>query len=150
MQKRTLDSREVLSWHSWIATEGFHVWALPEVTRMLCLIEVIQEQGATFTEEVCNSRGTSTLSQNSGRSDLDLILLTLGTQTSTQTLESIDAAQCLHIKCYQQNLVQRLSSSCIHPITKHLWHLVPSLHGKQMGNSGNTVRLYFFGLQNRC
>ena len=26
------------------------------------------------------------------------------------------------------------------------WHLVPSLHGK-WGNSGNSVRLYVFGLQ---
>ena len=26
----------------------------------------------------------------------------------------------------------------------------PSLHGKQMGNSGNSVRLHFFGLQNHC
>ena len=26
------------------------------------------------------------------------------------------------------------------------WHLVPSLHG----NSGNSVRLYFGGLQNHC
>ena len=30
------------------------------------------------------------------------------------------------------------------------WHLVPSLHGKQMGNSGNSVRHYFLGLKNRC
>ena len=30
------------------------------------------------------------------------------------------------------------------------WHLVPSLHGKQMGNSGNSERLYFGGLQNHC
>ena len=29
------------------------------------------------------------------------------------------------------------------------WHLVPSLHGK-WGNSGNSVRLYFGGLQNDC
>ena len=28
------------------------------------------------------------------------------------------------------------------------WHLVRSLHGKEMGNSGNSVRLYFGGLQN--
>ena len=28
------------------------------------------------------------------------------------------------------------------------WHLVPSLRGKLMGNSGNNVRLYFWGLQN--
>ena len=26
----------------------------------------------------------------------------------------------------------------------------PSLHGKQMGNSGNSVRLYLGGLQNHC
>ena len=25
------------------------------------------------------------------------------------------------------------------------WHLVPSLHGKQMGNNGNSDRLYFGG-----
>ena len=30
------------------------------------------------------------------------------------------------------------------------WHLVPSLHGKQMGNRGNSERLYFGGLQNHC
>ena len=24
------------------------------------------------------------------------------------------------------------------------WHLVPSLHGKQMGNNGNSERFYFF------
>ena len=30
------------------------------------------------------------------------------------------------------------------------WHLVPSLHGKSMGNNGNSVRLYFGGLQNHC
>ena len=29
------------------------------------------------------------------------------------------------------------------------WHLVPSLHGK-WGNNGNSVRLYFGGLQNHC
>ena len=28
------------------------------------------------------------------------------------------------------------------------WHLVPSLHNKYMGNSGNSERLYFWGLQN--
>ena len=27
---------------------------------------------------------------------------------------------------------------------------VPSLHGKQMGNNGNSVRLYFLGFQNHC
>ena len=26
-----------------------------------------------------------------------------------------------------------------------IWHLVPSLHGKYWGNSGNSVRLYFGG-----
>ena len=31
-----------------------------------------------------------------------------------------------------------------------IWHLVPSLHGKYWGNSGNSVRLYFGGLQNHC
>ena len=30
------------------------------------------------------------------------------------------------------------------------WHPVPSLHDKQMENSGNSVRLYFFGLPNHC
>ena len=30
------------------------------------------------------------------------------------------------------------------------WHLVPSLHGKWMGKSGNNVRFYFMGLQNHC
>ena len=30
------------------------------------------------------------------------------------------------------------------------WLLVPSLHGKKWGNSGNSVRLYFGGLQNHC
>ena len=30
------------------------------------------------------------------------------------------------------------------------WHLVPSLHGKKWGNSGNSVRFYFGGLQNHC
>ena len=28
--------------------------------------------------------------------------------------------------------------------------LVPSLHGNRWGNSGNSVRLYFLGLQNHC
>ena len=28
------------------------------------------------------------------------------------------------------------------------WHLVPSLHGKQMGKSGSSNRSYFLGLQN--
>ena len=36
------------------------------------------------------------------------------------------------------------------PNIQKTWHLVPSLHGKQMGNSGNSVRLYFSGLQNHC
>ena len=27
---------------------------------------------------------------------------------------------------------------------------VPSLHGKQRGNNGNSDRLYFLGLQNHC
>ena len=30
------------------------------------------------------------------------------------------------------------------------WHLVPSLLGKEMGNNGNSDRLYFLGLQNHC
>ena len=30
------------------------------------------------------------------------------------------------------------------------WHLVPSLHGKWMGNNGNSGRFYFLGLQNHC
>ena len=30
------------------------------------------------------------------------------------------------------------------------WHLVPSLHDKQMGNSRNCERLSFWGLQNHC
>ena len=30
------------------------------------------------------------------------------------------------------------------------WHLVPSLHGKYMGKSGNSVRLYFLVLLNHC
>ena len=30
------------------------------------------------------------------------------------------------------------------------WHLVPSLHGKQMGKQWKHERLYFFGLQNHC
>jgi len=30
------------------------------------------------------------------------------------------------------------------------WHLVLSLHGKQMGNNGNSERLYFLGLHNHC
>ena len=30
------------------------------------------------------------------------------------------------------------------------WHPVPSLHDKQMENSGNSGRLYFLGLQNCC
>ena len=33
-------------------------------------------------------------------------------------------------------------------IQKRPWHLVPSLHGNRWGNSGNSVRLYFSGLQN--
>ena len=28
------------------------------------------------------------------------------------------------------------------------WHLVPSLHGKWMGNNENSERFYFLGLQN--
>ena len=35
-------------------------------------------------------------------------------------------------------------------IQKRPWHLVPSLHGNRWGNSGNSVRLYFSGLQNHC
>ena len=30
------------------------------------------------------------------------------------------------------------------------WHPVPSLHGNIWGNSENSVRLYFWGLQNHC
>ena len=30
------------------------------------------------------------------------------------------------------------------------WHLVQSLHGKNMGKSGNSDRFYFLGLQNHC
>ena len=30
------------------------------------------------------------------------------------------------------------------------WHLVPSLQGKKWGNSGDSDRLYFEGLQNHC
>lgn len=43
MRKRTLGPREVLCWHSWIATKGVHVLVLPEVTRVLCLIKVTCE-----------------------------------------------------------------------------------------------------------
>ena len=34
--------------------------------------------------------------------------------------------------------------------TKILAFPVPSLHGKRWGNSGNSDRLYFLGLQNHC
>ena len=30
------------------------------------------------------------------------------------------------------------------------WHLVPSLHANRWGNSGNSDKLYFGGLQNHC
>ena len=30
------------------------------------------------------------------------------------------------------------------------WHLVSSLHGKQMGKHGNSDRLYFWGFRNHC
>ena len=30
------------------------------------------------------------------------------------------------------------------------WHPVLSLDGKQMGNNGNSDKLYFLGLQNHC
>ena len=30
------------------------------------------------------------------------------------------------------------------------WHPVPPLMGNRWGNSGNSVRLYFSGLQNHC
>ena len=30
------------------------------------------------------------------------------------------------------------------------WHPVPSFHGNRWGNSGNSVRLYFSGIQNHC
>ena len=30
------------------------------------------------------------------------------------------------------------------------WHLVPSLQADRWGNSGNSDRLYFGGLQNHC
>ena len=30
------------------------------------------------------------------------------------------------------------------------WHLAASLHSNRWGNSGNSVRLYFLGLQNHC
>ena len=30
------------------------------------------------------------------------------------------------------------------------WHLVPSVHGKQVGNNGNSDRFYFWGFQNHC
>ena len=30
------------------------------------------------------------------------------------------------------------------------WHLAPLLHGNRWGNSGNSVRLYSWGLQNHC
>ena len=30
------------------------------------------------------------------------------------------------------------------------WHLVPSFMANRRGNSGNSVRLYSFGLQNHC
>ena len=30
------------------------------------------------------------------------------------------------------------------------WHLVPSFMANRRGNSGNSVRLYFWGLQNHC
>ena len=34
--------------------------------------------------------------------------------------------------------------------TLRSWHLVPSLHDKQMGNNRNSDRLYFGELQNHC
>ena len=33
---------------------------------------------------------------------------------------------------------------------RRLWHLVLSLHGKSMGESGNGVRFHFHGLRNHC
>ena len=35
-----------------------------------------------------------------------------------------------------------------HSLKLRSWHLVPSLHGKQEGKSGNSDRFYFLGLQN--
>ena len=35
-------------------------------------------------------------------------------------------------------------------IQKRWWHLVPSLQANRWRNSGNSGRLYFFGLQNHC
>ena len=31
-----------------------------------------------------------------------------------------------------------------------IMHLIPSLHGKKMGNNGNSERIYFLGLQDHC
>ena len=35
------------------------------------------------------------------------------------------------------------------PKTK-IWHLVPHFMANRWGNSGNSVRVYFLGLQNHC
>ena len=34
--------------------------------------------------------------------------------------------------------------------TTRSWHRAPLLHGNRWGNSGNSVRLYSWGLQNHC
>ena len=31
-----------------------------------------------------------------------------------------------------------------------IWHLVPHFMANRWGNSGNSVRVYFLGLQNHC
>ena len=33
---------------------------------------------------------------------------------------------------------------------KRSWHLVPSLHGKQMGKQWKQCQILYFGLQNHC
>ena len=48
-------------------------------------------------------------------------------------------------------LLMKLKEGREKVVKRRSWHLVPSLHGKQMGKQWrNSVRLYFFGFQTCC
>ena len=64
---------------------------------------------------------------------------------TTLMAESEEELKSLLMKVKEESEKVGLKSSTFRKLRS--WHLVPSIHGKQMENS---VKLYFLGLQNPC
>ena len=65
------------------------------------------------------------------------------TDNTTLTAEREEELKILLVKVKEESEKAGLK---LNIQKKRPWHLVPSLHGKQIGNNGNSDRFYFLGL----